>query len=75
VTDREFWLFTLGQNHVHRYASTTLDCDGVVKIFGDYKSARDRMVEICGRKWSHQYAEKDLYMGYFRRGIVLTLDS
>ncbi len=70
------FLFTLGQDHTHRYGMTTLDCDGVIEVNAENGGiARDKMFELFGRKWSMQYDEGMLDMKYFPRGIVLRLEA
>lgn len=61
--------FTLGQSHAHRLDGHTLDCDVVIEINAiDNNSARERMFELFGDKWSFQY-ENLPDMDYFPRGI------
>ena len=67
-TEEAYW-FTLGQDHTHRINGMTFDCDAVIEIAGDYGSARERMVELCGVKWSHQYDKGKLDLGLFPRGV------
>lgn len=69
------YCFTFGQDHVHRAEGVTLDCDSVVEIMApDSESARAKMFELFGRKWSMQYDHDSINLSYFPRGIVLRLD-
>ena len=61
--------FSFGQDHAHRLGGHTLDCDVIIEINAvDDISARRRMFELFGDKWSFQY-ENLPDMDYFSRGI------
>lgn len=70
------FLFTLGQNHTHRFGTITLDCDGVIEVDAeDSERAREKMFDLFDQKWSMQYGEGKLDMSYFPRGIILRLEA
>lgn len=47
----EYWVFTFGQNHAYP--------GRCVRIEGDYKEARQKMVDYFGYHWAFQYSEKE----------------
>lgn len=59
--------FTFGQTHTHSHCGLTLDKDIVVKITAE--DPRDRMFELFGAQWGHEY-DKQPDMLYYPRGIV-----
>ena len=65
------WWFTLGQNHIHVIDGVKVDRDTVLQIKGTFGGARDKMFDLCGRKWSTQYEadRKHLNLDLFPNGI------
>lgn len=62
--------FTFGQTHTHSHAGKTFDKDCVVEIEAvDSDTARERMFEFFGRKWSMQYDSMP-DMSFFPRGVI-----
>ena len=60
--------FTLGQQHVHRFAGETLDKDVVLRITD--KDPREKMFQLLGKVWSHEYESLDkVGMEHSPRGI------
>lgn len=75
-TKKQKYYFTFGQDHTHRLNNVTLDCDSVITITApDQGSARGRAFELFGRKWSFCYAEDDMDLTHFPRGVVLELEA
>lgn len=63
------YYFTFGQIHTHSINGKTFDKDCVVEIEAESREeAREKMVEVFGIRWSHQY-EKLPDMGFFPRGV------
>lgn len=66
--------FTFGQNHIHRIAGQTFDCDTVVKITTSTnpndRTPREVMFDTFGNKWSMEY-DSEPNMKYFREILEL----
>ena len=69
ITDEECFWFTLGQCHSHLINDMTFDRDTVIELAGGYEETRNRMFELCGDKWSHQYERGGLNLSHFPRGV------
>ena len=54
MEEEKDWLFTFGYNQEHE--------GKFVRIFGTYNSARAKMFEAYGTKWSMQYPAEDEQM-------------
>lgn len=50
------WVFTFGIGHVHPITGESL-ANRYVIIHGDSETARAKMIERFGQKWSHQYPD------------------
>lgn len=61
--------FTFGQDHVHRVAGYTWDCDVVCKIMANNMShALQIMFDNFDARWSMAY-DQEPEMHYFPRGV------
>lgn len=71
------FFFTCGQAHVHQVGGGKVwDKDSVLQVNApDEDTAREKVVQLFGQKWSNVYTEDDIGMEFYPKGVCAVISA